>query len=263
MGTNSLAASRALITAAGVDGSLTAASCGILLGADLGAQIQAGLGIDVNDVQASSVTLVALLIDDSGSIRFGSNAQLVRDGHNLVLDSLGRSKQKDGVLVHTRYLNGTVLYPYVPLDQVVRMTSQNYDPMGGTPLYDETGATLATVVAKQQEFITNGVPARGVTVIITDGADEGSRKLTAAKLRPIVQDLLKTEQHIVAGMGIDDGGRTDFRKVFRDMGIPDEWILTPGSNESDIRKAFLMVSQSAVRASQAASISSVGGFGAP
>lgn len=259
---NTSAKTTALITSAAEDGNLTAVSRNVLLAADIGTQIQAGLGVDVDQVQASSVTLVSLLIDDSGSIRFGSNAQLVREGHNLVLDALQGSKQKDGIFIHTRYLNGHVLYPYVPLDQAKRMDAQNYDPCGGTPLYDETGVILGTVVAKQQEFVGNGVPARGVTVIITDGADAGSRKLTAAKLQPIIRDLLKTEQHIVAGMGIDDGS-TDFRQVFRDMGIQDEWILVPGNQASEIRKAFLLVSQSAVRASQAANLSTVGGFASP
>jgi len=48
------------------------------------------------------------------------------------------------------------------------------------------------------------------------------------------------------------------------MGIPDAWILTPGNNASDIRKAFNVFSQSAVRASQGAgafSKTALGGFG--
>ena len=46
------------------------------------------------------------------------------------------------------------------------------------------------------------------------------------------------------------------------MGIEDRWILTPGNNPSEIRRAFQVFSQSAVRASQAASFSqgTVGGF---
>ena len=71
------------------------------------------------------------------------------------------------------------------------------------------------------------------------------------------------EDHIIAAMGIDDG-RTDFRKVFREMGIPDQWILTPGNTPAEIRKAFRVFSSSAVRASQSgASFSQMaaGGFG--
>ncbi|OLP20157.1 hypothetical protein BST81_01610 [Leptolyngbya sp. 'hensonii'] len=246
------------------DGTLSSASIQALNVLDIGAQIQAGLGIHVDDVAASEVVLVTMMPDDSGSIRFGSNAQAVRGGHNAVLDALATSKQQDNILVHTRYLNGFVLYPYCPLAQAVRMDTQNYDPNQGTPLYDQTIVLLGTVLAKAQEFADNGVPVRTVTLIITDGADAHSMKATAKDVATIVKDMLRAETHIVAGMGIDDGS-TDFRQVFREMGIRDEWVLTPGNSEGEIRKAFQVFSQSAVRASQsAASFSqSIGGFGNP
>ncbi|MBI5477969.1 MAG: hypothetical protein HY906_03890 [Deltaproteobacteria bacterium] len=231
---------------------------------DLGARIQAGLGIKVDDVAASEVTLVTMMPDDSGSIRFGGNAQAVRDGHNAVLDALLRCRQRDGILTHCRYLNGQVLYPYVPLDQAVRMDSHNYDPDQGTPLYDQTVVLLGTVLAKAQEFAHAGVPARTVTLLLTDGADEHSTRSSAREVAAIVRDLLMSELHIVAAMGIDDGGRTDFRAVFRSMGIEDRWILTPGSSASEIRRAFQVFSQSAVQASQGParfSRTALGGFG--
>jgi len=67
-------------------------------------------------------------------------------------------------------------------------------------------------------------------------------------------------------MGFDDGAGTDFKQVFKEMGLRDEWILTPKTTPSEIRKAFQLFSQSAVRASQnAASFSktALGGFGNP
>jgi len=239
-----------LFSAATAEGALSPQALQSLNVIDLGAQIQAGLGVSVDDIPASEVVLVTMLIDDSGSIRFASNAQLVRDGHNLVLDSLSDSKQKDSILGHTRYLNGTVLYPYVLIDQAVRMDSQNFDPMGGTPLYEQSLVTLGTVLAKTQEFAQSGVASRSVTIIITDGNDEHSRK-RAIDVQAVVKDMLMQESHIIAAMGIDDG-RTDFRAVFTEMGLEDRWILTPGNNPSDIRRAFQLFSQSAVRASQSA-----------
>jgi hypothetical protein len=247
------------------EGDLSAQSLEALtLDADVGAQIQAGLGIAPDDVPSSQVVLVTIMPDDSGSIRFGNNAQLVRDGHNIVLDALAKSKQKDEVLVHCRYLNGHVLYPYRRLDGAPRMTSQNYDPNLGTPLYDQALVLLGTVLAKTREFEDAGVPARTITLLITDGADAGSTRQTAKTIRPLVEDMLRKETHIVAALGIDDGG-TDFRMVFREMGIPDPWILVPGNTPTEIRRAFQTFSQSAVRASQGAghfSKTALGGFGA-
>lgn len=258
----------ALFQSAQQAGDLSAQGARVIQIVDVGAQIQAGLGIKPDDVHASEVVLVTSLIDDSGSIRFASNAQLVRDGHNLIVDSLSGSKQSTGVLMHTRYLNGTVLYQYCTLPQVVRMDRHNYDPIGATPLYDQTAVVLGTVLAKKQEFEDAGTPTRTITVIVTDGHDEGSRGLrTPEEVQPLVKDLLaKSEQNIICAMGIDDGGTTDFRDIFSRMGILDRWIITPQNSPSEIRKAFQVISQSAVRASQGGgsfSQTALGGFGQP
>jgi hypothetical protein len=243
-----------LFEEAHAEGVLSPSSLQTLTGVDIGAQIQAGLGISVDDVQASEVVLLTIMPDDSGSIRFAGNEQAVREGHNLVLDALTKSKQGDGVLAHTRYLNGSVLFPYRPIDQAIPMTPGNFEPNQGTPLYDQSVVLLGSVVAKAQEFTRNGVVARSVTLIITDGADQHSRRAHAKDVAALVRDMTRSEAHIVAAMGISDG-TTDFRAVFRDMGIEDRWILTPANNPSDIRKAFQVFSQSAVRVSQAASFS--------
>ena len=246
------------------EGKLSPASLQVLNVVDLGAQIQAGLGASVDDVQSSEVVLVTIMPDDSGSIAYGNNAGAVRDGHNLVLSALVASKQRDSILAHNRYLNGQVLYPYCPVVKATKMDASNYDPTLGTPLYDQTVLLLGTVIAKAQEFANNGVPARTVTLIITDGADAGSTWASAKDVKNLVRDMNQSECHIVAAMGIDDGV-TKFRDVFRSMGIEDRWILTPGKDAADIRKAFLLFSQSAVRASQGGatfSRAAAGGFGA-
>lgn len=242
---------------------LSNASMEALNASDIGAQIQAGLGINVDDVVASEVVLVTLMPDDSGSIAYSNNVQAVCDGHNAVLEALIASQQQDSILIHNRYLNGRVLYPYCQLSQAVRMDRQNYDPTQGTPLYDRTVILLGTVLAKSQEFSENGVPVRTVTLIITDGADEHSVRANAKTVSALVKDMLMAENHIIAAMGIHDG-RTDFRQVFQEMGIRQEWILTPSNSKTEIRQAFQVFSQSAVRASQGAisfSQAGLGGFG--
>ncbi len=237
------------------EGTLSPASAQVLSGVDLGAQIQAGLGVAVDDVQSSEVVLLTQMPDDSGSIQAAGNEAAVRDGHNLVLDALARSRQRDAILAHTRYLNGRVLFPYRLLDQAVRMTAQNYQADQGTPLHDQAVVLLGSVVAKAQDFARNGVVARSVTLIITDGADQHSTRCRAQDVAALVRDMTRAETHIVAAMGIDDGA-TPFREVFREMGIEDRWILTPGSDPSAIRKACQIFSQSAVRAGTPLSASS-------
>ena len=237
-------------------GALSVAGKNVLDVIDLGAQIQAGLGVSVDDVAASEVVLVTMMPDDSGSISSAGNVEAVRDGHNLVLDALGASKQAGEVFVHTRYLNGHVLTPYAPLASAVKMTARNYHADKGTPLYDQTVVLLGTVLAKTQEFAQAGVPVRSVTLLITDGADCGSTRARAADVKALVRDLLAQECHVVAAMGISDG-TTDFAQVFRDMGIPDRWILTPGNSAQEVRRAFQVFSQSAAAIGTGAAL---GGF---
>ena len=224
---------------------------------DVGAQIQAGLGVTIDDVAASEVVLLTMMPDDSSSIASAGNTDAVRDGHNFVIGALRASKQSGEVLAHTRYLNGHVLFPYTQLAHAQRLTPANYDPWHGTPLYDQTAVVLGTVIAKAQELAQAGIAVRTVTLILTDGGDYGSKRCNAADVKALVDDMLAQENHIIAAMGISDG-TTDFRKVFQAMGIPDRWILTPGNSASEIRRAFQVFSQSAVRATQGAA--QLGGF---
>jgi hypothetical protein len=248
-----------LLTDAHDQGALSAKSLAALDIVDVGAQIQAGLGVTIDDVTASEVVLVTMMPDDSQSIAQAGNTDAVRDGHNFVLEALRSSKQSGEVLAHTRYLNGHVLCPYVALDQAVQMTPVNYHPHLGTPLYDQTAVILGTVIAKSQELTQAGIAVRTITLIITDGADYGSRRMKPADVKAIVDDMVAQEHHIVAAMGISDGS-TDFRAVFRAMGIPDRWVLTPGNSASEIRRAFAVFSRSAIRASQGAAPAQLGGF---
>ena len=237
-------------------GALSAKSLKTLDVVDVGQQIQAGLGVTIDDIGASEVVLVTMMPDDSQSIAQAGNTDAVRDGHNFVLQALGGSKQAGEVLAHTRYLNGFVLTPYTALEHAIAMDGVNYRPNLGTPLYDQTCVVLGTVIAKAQELAQAGIAVRTVTLIITDGGDYGSTRCKPADVKALVDDMLAQENHIVAAMGISDGS-TDFKAVFRSMGIPDRWVLTPGNSASEIRRAFAVFSQSAVKASQGAQL---GGF---
>ena len=267
-----------LFASAADDGDISPETAQLLQVSDIGQQIQGALGVDADTFEASDVVLVSVMPDDSGSIRFAGKAQEVRDGHNLVVDALSDSKQSDNILMHTRYLNGEILFPYSPLSGAVRMDSHNYNPNQGTPLNDESVSFLCGVLAKTKEFSDQGIPARSVSCIISDGADMHSHRNSAADVAKVVRDMLALEDHIVCAIGIDseDAVGVNFKEIFMEMGIPEEWILEVSATkpdgtkkseaefQSDIRKAFAVFSQSAVRASQGAasfSQTALGGFG--
>lgn len=226
------------------------------------------LGSPVNQYKEESVLLVATLIDDSGSLNIAverdpkterltshpascddpkSNAEAVRIGHNAVIQALQDSEKPSTLWFHTRYLHGYELNPLSPLEKATGLNRSNYRPEGGTPLYDETVAILGSIISKSQEFRNNWVGVRTATLIVTDGADTESRLQKPASVKSVVTDMYNMGIHIIAAMGIYDG-TTDFKKVFIEMGIHENLILTPGSTPDEIRKAFSLFGKMASRA---------------
>src|SRR5260221_13028268 len=87
-----------LLEDAHVKGALSAKSLITLDVVDVGAQIQAGLGVTIDDVTASEVVLLTMMPDDSASIAHAGNTDAVRDGHNFVIDALKASNKSIDVL---------------------------------------------------------------------------------------------------------------------------------------------------------------------
>jgi len=251
-----------LFNRARLEGSISQASMNQLNVPDIGQQIAAALGTGFHNAPASEIVLVTMLVDDSGSIRFAGNMNLVMEGHNMVLEALAQTQQSQGIMIHTRYLNGYVLYPYCSVGKAVKMNRSNYNPSLGTPLYDQVMVVLGTVMAKTQSFADNGIPVRSITLILTDGADVHSTRADEKSVAALVRDMLRTENHIISAMGVENGEKVDFRSVFRAMGIEERWILTPGKSQHEIRNAFHLFSRSCIRVSQPGSSLSLGGFAA-
>ena len=250
---------------------------------DLGPTINDALGVPADQLQSSEVVLVSIMSDDSGSIMASDLREAVRDGHNSVIEALTDSKSKTSIQFFSRLLNGQIIQPYGPLESATKLDDANYDPRHGTPLYDSTVEFLGAILAKSQEYADNGIPCRTVSLILTDGFDQGSHRSTAKSCEAVIRDMRKQETHIIVGFGVEDsrgsmtfGGGQSFKDVFESMGIPSNFIMeakktkpdgtmrTPEEFRSEIRKMFQVFSQSAIRASQnAASFSqqALGGLG--
>lgn len=249
-----------LLSNAGDDDLLSAGSIALFNGnTGIQEEIQGALGAGADLFQAAEAVLVAIMPDDSGSIC--GNETVMIEGVNTVLDAVGDASVQDNILAHIRLLNGQVISPFVPLGDAERLSSRNYAANKGTPLYDGAVALLGAVMLKAQEFRDAGIPVQTITLIATDGQDEHSVKHRAKDVKRLVDDMNRTEDHIVAAMGIgDDTAR--FEATFREMGILPKWILTPSNSHGEIRRAFRMFSQSAsaaARGSAAFSQTALGG----
>src|SRR5512142_2034136 len=232
---------------------------------DLTAKIQAGQGMPAVQTKVSTALLIQLLLDDSGSMQRRdpknpsgkSNIELLCDGHNLIRSTLLGSKQGADVFMAARTLNGVSVYPFRKLKEVPELVyRQNFNIGGGTPLYDEIAVTYEIVNKQVEDYEEACIPCRTITVFITDGRDEHSKAFTEAKeLLPLTVARMNHEMDVIVGVGISDG-YYDFRKMFLEMGLLDNWILTPNNTEHEFREAFRVLSQSALNVSQAGA----GGF---
>src|SRR6187399_1007742 len=80
-------------------GVITQDSSSLLLG-NLGAVVIAGAaGTAMEDIVASDVTLITVLIDASSSIAASRLEDAVRDGQNALLDALSGTKECDSILL--------------------------------------------------------------------------------------------------------------------------------------------------------------------
>lgn len=238
-----------LLSSATAAGTLSAATSSLLTG-NLGAVIIAGAaGKDAEDIVASDVTLVTLLVDASSSIHDRGLEDAIRDGQNVLVDALGDTRERDSILMALWTFNHElrVVHSYVGLDDVTRLDASNYAGLGSTRLYDTWCDALAANVAYAQQLRSAGTPCKSVVVVITDGEDCGSQR-RAPDCARISRDLLASEQFTLAFVGV---GTTDFRSIAREMGVPDGCIaVQANATPSAIRQVFRMVSQSAIRASQ-------------
>jgi uncharacterized protein YegL len=217
----------------------------------LGSIVIAGAaGKDVEDIVASDVTLVTLLVDASSSIHARGLEAAVRDGENTLVDALAQSKQNDAILMALWTFNDElrVVHAYVDLDDVTRLDDKNYHGVGATRLYDAWCDALAANLAYAKRLRDAGTPCKSVVVVVTDGEDVGSKR-RASDCAKISKEVLATEQFTLAFVGV--GTDVDFHAVARSMGVPDGNITVQAqATASGLRKVFRMVSQSAIRASQ-------------
>lgn len=222
-----------------------------LITGNLGGVVIAGAaGKALEDIAASDVTLITVLIDKSSSIADTRLTQAVRDGQNELVKALRGAREKDSVLLALWTFEGNldVVHSYLPADEAVLLDQKNYQPGGCTRLYDTWCDALAANVAYAQRLRAGGTPCRSVVVVITDGSDVGSKR-GSSDCKRLSHDLLASEQFTLAFVGV--GNDTDFRKVAKSMGVPDGCVLVQkDATPSALRRTFQMVSQSAIRASQ-------------
>ncbi|HEX2913093.1 MAG TPA: vWA domain-containing protein [Chloroflexia bacterium] len=201
-------------------------------------------GADLDEINTDDVTLVAAVIDASGSMA-GVKKDVVA-GFNTMLDTFRGSKQADSILLSTWSFNDKpqLHYSYTPVPLVADLTAQDYHADGGTALYDTLLYVMAGMVAYGQSLRNSGVRTRCIVVVFSDGADNTSRS-HSFQVRSVSAGLLSQEIYTLAYAGFGGGS---LQAIANEVGFPS--IITASSTPSEIRRIFNQVSASVIRASQ-------------
>ncbi len=126
--------------------------------------------------------LVNVLLDKSGSMTSTRAETII--GYNVYVNKLREDKATDYQLTLVQFdLNQgpelTVTYENRPLADVKDLTMAEYEPRGGTPLYDAIGEAIKRVPA-------DATRAK-IMVVITDGEENSSKEFTKESVKALIK----------------------------------------------------------------------------
>jgi len=201
----------------------------------------------VDQLENENVTLISILVDESGSM--DGYTQVMKQSIETFKNSVKNSKSADELLVSVTRFNGNVTSGGF---QLIDDVSTAYCPGGQTAMYD------AIVVGQKnlfegnktgylEQLKANGIRAKAVLVIFSDGQDNASHN----SLRDAVDAIakLKSQEILTVFVAFGDAAKG----IASQLGIADADVLETSATESELRKVFEILSKSAISSSKSAS----------
>ncbi len=241
---------------------LTADTLDLIISNLNGPTMMGPVGAPLAQLTSNDVTLAMNVIDMSGSMAPFA-ADLMRAYNKDYLDAMAASPMADDILLSTILFNDQVrlLHGYINLADAPRLTSRDYAPDGTTALYDAVAGAFTNMVLYAQQLRQNGIGARCLMVVYSDGEDNASKQ-RAREIKRTAQELLKQEIYTLAfvgflsgpqPMGFRVGGQPDpVRKMADEIGFGEAFraSLKPG----DLRRLFHMASFSTIQMSRSGAV---------
>jgi len=131
------------------------------------------------------MTELVFILDRSGSMS-GLEADTI-GGFNSMIE---KQKKEAGKAVVSTVLfdnESTVLHDRLPLDQVPRMTEEDYFTRGCTALLDAVGSAIHHIGNVHKYARKEDVPEKTMFIITTDGYENASRRYSYEKVRHMIE----------------------------------------------------------------------------
>jgi hypothetical protein len=208
----------------------------------------------MDDVNGDPVFL-CILTDASTSMT--ECVDVLIKSHPVMLDSLRESALARHNLLHVcQYLfnsDPVNLHPFVPLsthsgnDQVTILDRSNYVPSGMTALYKTLHSCLQDLLAMVSYARSEGLSPSASIALFTDGNDT-EKGVSPSEIKNLFDEL--HDQQILKSsvlVGLLNSGltRSHLVSIQKELGFKD-MIECGRDSARDIRRAFVMASQSAV-----------------
>ena len=201
------------------------------------------IGVGLDDLESEDVTLVTYVIDASSSM--DAHAPDVIGAFNGEIAAMMGAKTADQLLVSVTTFQDapTLLFGYQKLADVPRLDAQTYRPGGCTALFDATHGALSRLLAYRAMLSDNGVRSRGVVVVLTDGADNASKR-RADEVKGLASAARADEGVVLAYVGFGADAATLSAQADA-IGFPT--VLTTALTAAEIRRVLGQVSKSVLR----------------
>ena len=134
-------------------------------------------------------THIVVLLDESGSME--SIRGDVIGGFNRFLSDQ-RADGADAKVTLVKFDSQdphNVVFSGSPIASVANLTTQNFEPRGGTPLLDATGRLIGRIRSEQAGRIQNGLLADHIVfVTITDGEENQSTEYSLRRIKALIEE---------------------------------------------------------------------------
>ena len=136
-----------------------------------------------------------LILDESGSM--SAIYQEALTGVNETLQTIRMAKEENPEQEHfvtlvafdTGHYNE--IYKGTPAVKAIDITSTQYRPMGGTPLFDAMGRAITELRSHLEYLDTNMNDTTVLVTVITDGYENASREYTGPAIKALVEEMRK------------------------------------------------------------------------
>jgi len=142
---------------------------------------------------ASEYTLVTICIDRSGSVRSFKGDLL--DCIKAIVKACLKSERSENLMLRVLTFSNDLeeVHGFKELHTIDPSTYDDFNPYGGTALYDSAYSGIGASITYAETLINNGFNVNGAVYIVTDGVDNSSTR-DAKHIKELTDEALRGEK---------------------------------------------------------------------